>query len=861
MMQDRYTIKSREALGMAAQIADELGHNQLDVEHLLNALVRQEDGIVPHLLSRMGVRIESLEEELGRALKRKPRAYGETVQTSMSPELTSLLRQAEKEMGKLEDEYISVEHLLLAMISESGAMAKLLETHGIKHDSLLKALKEVRGNLKVNDQYPESKFRALEKYTVNLTRLALQGKLDPVIGRDNEVRRIMQVLSRRTKNNPVLIGEPGTGKTAIVEGLAGRIVAGDVPDSLKEKQLLSLDMGSLVAGAKFRGEFEERLKEVIKNVSSSSGNIILFIDELHTVMGAGASEGGTDASNLLKPALSRGELHAIGASTLDEYRKYIEKDAAFERRFQQVMVNEPSVEDTVSILRGLRERYEVHHGVTIRDEALIAAATLSKRYITGRFLPDKAIDLVDEAASRIKMEIESQSTELDTLERRVLQLEIEKKSLEREDDAASMKRLKDLGVELANLSASRDALRTRWTNEKKAIEEIRLIKQRMEELNLQAGIAEREGNLGLAAEILHGKLPATKKSLEGKFERLKALQGENSMIKEEVGEDDIACVISAWTGIPVAKMLTSDRERYLKLESILRKQVVGQDAALAAVANAVRRNRSGISDPSVPLGTFIFLGPTGVGKTELARTLATFLFDDGSALTRIDMSEYMEKFAVSRLVGAPPGYIGYDEGGQLTEAVRRRPYSVVLFDEIEKAHPDVFDILLQLLDDGRLTDSQGRVVNFRHSIIIMTSNLGSDVILERGVDDVTRAALNERVRATFKPEFLNRIDEIIIFESLGLEQIHQILELQIAHLARRLAGKNIALELTENAKKLISARGYEPAFGARPLRRALRELVENPLAQFLLAGEFIENDKIVVKADGKGISFAKNSRA
>jgi len=857
MMQDRYTTKSREALEMAAQIAEGSGHNQLDVEHLLNALLRQEDGIVPHLLSRMGVSAGILEKELERILERKPRTYGETVRTSMSPRLARLLRQAEKETDKLKDEYISVEHLLLAMISGDAEMGKLLKTHGVNHDSLLKTLKEVRGSLRVSDQDPEGKFRALEKYTVDLTRMALRGKLDPVIGRDNEVRRVMQVLSRRTKNNPVLIGEPGTGKTAIVEGLAGRIVAGDVPDSLKGKRLLNLDMGSLVAGAKFRGEFEERLKGVITDVSSRSGDIILFIDELHTVVGAGASEGGTDASNLLKPALARGELHAIGASTLNEYRKYIEKDAAFERRFQQVLVDEPSVGDTVSILRGLRERYEVHHGVRIRDEALIAAAALSKRYITGRFLPDKAIDLVDEAASRIKMEIESQPVELDTLERRILQLEIEKQSLERESDAASKKRLESLGRELADFSASRDALKTQWVNEKEAIEKIRLIKQRIEELNLQLGIAEREGNLSLAAEILHGRLPETRKSLEKESERLKELQGENSLLREEIGEDDIARVISAWTGIPAAKMLASDRERYLNLEGILKKRVVGQNAALAAVANAVRRNRSGISDSSKPLGVFIFLGPTGVGKTELARTLAAFLFDDDGALTRIDMSEYMEKFAVSRLVGAPPGYVGYDEGGQLTEAVRRRPYSVVLFDEIEKAHPDVFDILLQLLDDGRLTDSQGRIVSFRHSIIIMTSNLGSDMILDKGVNDTTRAALNERMRIAFKPEFLNRIDETIVFESLKLEHIYRILELQITHLAKRLEEKKIALEFTENAKKLISSRGYEPAFGARPLRRSLRELVENPLAKSLLAGEFTEDDRVVVSTQGKKIIFTK----
>jgi len=861
-MQDRYTIKSREALEAASRIADDAGNTQLDIEHVLAALIRQEDGIVPHLLSRLGVTPSQLETELQGLLEKKPRTYGDTVQVSMSPAAAKLMRSAEKEADKLKDEYISVEHFLLAMASGKGLVTDLLTKHGANYNALLSALKDVRGGQRVTDQDPEGKFRSLEKYTIDLTQRARQGKLDPVIGRDDEVRRVMQVLSRRTKNNPVLIGEPGTGKTAIVEGLAGRIVEGDVPDSLKGKRLLVLDMGSLVAGAKFRGEFEERLKSVIKEVTSSDGSIILFIDELHTVMGAGAAEGGTDASNLLKPALARGELRTIGATTLDEYRKHIEKDAAFERRFQQVMVSEPSVEDTVAILRGLRERYEVHHGVRIRDEALIAAASLSDRYITSRFLPDKAIDLVDEAASQVKMEIESQPVELDVLERRILQLQIEKQSLDREDDAASIERLSNLGRELADLTAERDALKAQWENEKGAIEEIRRIKQELEELHVQASKAEREGNLSLAAEILHGKLPEAQAALEAKTGRLKSLQGDNSLLREEIAEEDIARVVSAWTGIPVSKMMASEREKYLELENILRKRVVGQDYAVESVADAVRRNRSGLSDPGRPLGSFIFLGPTGVGKTELARTLAAFLFDDEKSLTRIDMSEYMEKFAVSRLVGAPPGYVGYDEGGQLTEAVRRRPYSVVLFDEIEKAHPDVFDILLQLLDDGRLTDSQGRVVDFRHSIIIMTSNLGSDVILENGVNDKTRAVLDERLKGAFKPEFLNRVDETIVFESLGREQIRSILDILISQLAERLEEKRMSLELSDGAKDFIAERGYDPAFGARPLRRAIRDLVENPLAKLLLAGDFAEGDIVHgdVSMEGEGgreLEFSK----
>ncbi|OQX29887.1 MAG: ATP-dependent chaperone ClpB [Spirochaeta sp. LUC14_002_19_P3] len=852
---DKFTIKSREALEAAGKIAGDSGHAQLDIDHILTALVRQEDGIVPHLLSRLGIASGQLDKELQALLDARPRAYGDTVQIKLTSRGAAVLKAAEKEADKLKDEYVSVEHLLLAIADSQTPAGELLNKLGAGRGSILHALKELRGGRRVSDEDPEGKFRALEKYTINLTQRARQGKLDPVIGRDSEVRRVMQVLSRRTKNNPVLIGEPGTGKTAIVEGLASRIVEGDVPDSLRGKQLLALDMGALVAGAKYRGEFEERLKGVIQDVSASDGKIVLFIDELHTVMGAGASEGGTDASNLLKPALARGELHTIGATTLDEYRKHIEKDAAFERRFQQVLVSEPSVEDTVAILRGLRERYEVHHGVRIRDEALISAASLSDRYITSRFLPDKAIDLVDEAASRLKMEIESQPVELDTLERKILQLKIEKQSLDRETDPASKTRLGTLGQELADLSAKRDALRAQWENEKGAIEQIRVIKQKIEELNEQAAVASRDGNLALAAEILHGKLPEAQKDLAEKTEQLKSHQGENSLLREEIGEEDIARVVSAWTGIPVSKMMASEREKYLDLEKILKKRVVGQETAVSAVANAVRRNRSGLADPGRPLGSFIFLGPTGVGKTELARTLAAFLFDDERALTRIDMSEYMEKFATSRLVGAPPGYVGYEEGGQLTEAVRRRPYSVVLFDEIEKAHPDVFDLLLQLLDDGRLTDSQGRVVDFRHSIIIMTSNLGSEVILEKGVSPETRAVLNSRLKGSFKPEFLNRVDEIIIFDALAEEQLGAILDILLAQTAARLKEKHLSLEFTPAAKALIARRGYDPAFGARPLRRAIRDLVENSLAKMLLGGKFAEGDKIKADAGEEGLKF------
>ena len=854
-MQDKYTIKSREALEAAGRLAEEAGHSRLDVEHLLTVLIRQEDGIIPHLLSMVGIELGKLDEDVQKLLDANPRAYGDSVQISISPGSAAALRKAEKEAAHLKDEYVSVEHILLALSAMQNPVGELLQKHGAARDTLLAAIKDLRKGRRITDEDPEGKFRALEKYTVDLTRRARDGKLDPVIGRDNEIRRVMQVLSRRTKNNPVLIGEPGTGKTAIVEGLASRIVGGDVPDSLKGKQLLLLDMGALVAGAKFRGEFEERLKGVVHDVAATEGSIILFIDELHTVMGAGAAEGGTDASNLLKPALARGELRTIGATTLDEYRKHIEKDAAFERRFQQILVSEPSVEDSIAILRGLNQRYEVHHGVRIRDEALVAAATLSNRYISSRFLPDKAIDLVDEAASHVKMEIESQPVELDAMERTILRMQIEKQSLDRETDQASKDRLASLGRELAELSSKRDAMRAQWENEKRAIEEIRLIKQQIEELEAQAAAAERKSNLSLAAEILHGRLPTARKALEDKTERLKTLQGEKSLLQEEIGEEDIARVVSAWTGIPVAKMLASEREKYLELESILRKRVIGQDKAVRAVSDAVRRNRSGLSDPKRPQGSFIFLGPTGVGKTELGRTLAAFLFDSEKALTRIDMSEYMEKFAVSRLVGAPPGYVGYEEGGQLTEAVRRRPYSVVLFDELEKAHPDVYDILLQLLDDGRLTDSQGREVDFRHTIIIMTSNIGSDIILEHGVSPETRKQLDERLKSNFKPEFLNRIDEIILFNSLGTEQVRAILDILLNSLASRLAEKHLEMHITDAAKNCIAQRGWDPAFGARPLKRALRDMVENPLARLLLKGRYTEGDTVKIDFRGDELIF------
>ena len=784
MRYDKFTLKAQEALQEADSIAREYNHNAIEISHFLKALMEQEEGVIPPLLDKLGADRRAISAELDDLLSRQPKVYGSNAQVGLSPELATILNSSMKEAEKLKDDYISTEHIFLSILNADSAAAGVLKRNGITRDGILGSLQGLRGNQRVTDQNPEGKYQVLEKFCKDLTALAGRGKLDPVIGRDEEIRRVMQVLSRRTKNNPVLIGEPGVGKTAIAEGLAGRIIDGDVPDSLKNKKLLALDLGALIAGAKFRGEFEERLKAVIAEIAAAEGRIILFIDELHTLVGAGAAEGSTDASNLLKPALARGELHAIGATTLDEYRKHIEKDPALERRFQPVFTKEPSVEDSISILRGLQERYEVHHGVRIKDEALIAAAVLSDRYVTSRFLPDKAIDLVDEAASRLKMEIESQPTELDQIERKILQLNIEKQALSREDDEASAARLENINKELSEHQTKRDAMHLQWKNEKNVIEDIRNLKAEIEELRAEEARFEREGNLSRAAEIKHGLLPQKKAQIAEKSARLEELQNGTSLLREEVEEEDIARVVSTWTGIPVSKMLASEMEKYLKLEQILEERVVGQDQAISAVADAIRRNKTGLSDEDRPLGSFIFVGPTGVGKTELAKTLAEFLFSDEKALTRIDMSEYMEKFAVSRLVGAPPGYVGYDEGGQLTEAVRRRPYSVVLFDEIEKAHPDVFNILLQMLDDGRLTDSQGRVVDFRNSIIIMTSNIGSEFLLQAENPEDAREQINSLLHSTFKPEFLNRIDEIISFKRLDRAQITKIVDIQLAILKK-----------------------------------------------------------------------------
>ncbi len=855
MAPQNYTVKAQEAIAEASRLAQNYNHTLIDEEHLLLALMQQSDGVIPPLMDRLGISKDSLQDELLHTLGGKPRAYGDGIESAPAPALRGIFRQAEKEASQLKDEFVSTEHLLLAMSVSKGLGQGMLQRYGVNKDAILQALVAIRGSQRVTSENPENQYQVLDRYCRDLTRLARQEKLDPVIGRDEEIRRVMQVLSRRTKNNPVLIGEPGVGKTAIAEGLARRIVEGDVPDSLKNKTLLALDLGALVAGAKFRGEFEERLKAVIQEITETDGQIILFIDELHTIMGAGAAEGSTDASNLLKPALARGELRTIGATTLDEYRKHIEKDPAFERRFQQVYTAEPSVEDSITILRGIKERYEVHHGVRIRDEALISAAVLSDRYITSRFLPDKAIDLVDEAASRLKMEIESQPTELDRLERKILQLEIEKQSLSRENDEASKERLVVIRETLGNLQADRDSLHLQWQNEKGVISGIRDLNSRIEELKRQESQFEREGNLAGAAEIKHGSLPQAQAELAAASVELQRIQGEKSLLREEVGEEDIARVVSTWTGIPVSKMMSSEKEKYLILEETLEKRVIGQDAAVEAISDAIRRNKSGLSDLGRPLGSFIFLGPTGVGKTELAKTLADFLFNDEKALTRIDMSEYMEKFAVSRLVGAPPGYVGYEEGGQLTEAVRRRPYSVVLFDEIEKAHPDVFNILLQLLDDGRLTDSQGRVVDFRNAIIIMTSNLGSDIILEKGPGDETNALLRTMLKGKFKPEFLNRIDDIITFNALGRDQIRGIVRLLVEELTARLEEKKMHFDIDDAALDYLAEEGFDPAFGARPLRRAIQNLVQNPLSRELLAGHFAEGDTVYCRKGAEGLEF------
>lgn len=856
MRYDNFTTKAQEAVQDTDSIAARYNHPMMEPEHLMLSLLSQKDGVIPPLMDRLGANKDQLQADLEAHLNTMPRAYGDSAQLSMSPHLANLFRRAETEADTLKDEYISTEHLLLAALSHEGKLKHVLNEQGVSRDRIMQALQAIRGNQRVTNQNPEDSYQVLDRYCNDLTALARKDKLDPVIGRDDEIRRVMQVLCRRTKNNPVLIGEPGVGKTAIAEGLARRIISGDVPESLKNKKILALDLGALIAGAKFRGEFEERLKGVINEITQSDGEIILFIDELHTLVGAGAAEGSTDASNLLKPALARGELRAVGATTLDEFRTHIEKDPALERRFQQVYTKEPSVEDTIAILRGIKDRYEVHHGVRIKDEALLAAATLSDRYITSRFLPDKAIDLIDEAASHLKMEIESQPMELDQAERRILQLNIEKQALSHEEDKASADRLVKIEKELSEIGAKRDAMHLQWSNEKEIIDAIRKLKQEVEEYKSREIKYEREGDLSRAAEVKHGLIPQTIAKIEEKSTELSKIQGDRQLLREEVGEEDIATVVSTWTGIPVNKMMASEMAKYLKLEKILALRVVGQEEAIRAISDAIRRNKTGLSDEGKPLGSFVFIGPTGVGKTELAKTLADFLFNDEKALTRIDMSEYMEKHSVSRLIGAPPGYVGYDQGGQLTEAVRRRPYSVVLFDEIEKAHPDVFNVLLQLLDEGRLTDGQGRVVDFRNAIIILTSNLGSDLILNEPDLEKVKPQIDALLKVTFKPEFLNRLDEVITFGHLGEKHIALIVDIQFERLRKRLEDKNIKIILTDAAKKFLSTAGYDPAFGARPIKRTIQNLIQNELAKLLLSGKIKEGQKIKVDVKGEALSFS-----
>ena len=856
---NRFTEKLQEAIRAAQSTAIRYGHQQMDVEHLLAALLEQEGGLATSILGKAGVNAEPLQARLQSELERLPKvsgASGGPDQVYVTARLNRLLTKAEDEAKKLKDDYISVEHVLLAALDDRGAAGKLLKEFGLTEERLMQALREVRGNQRVATQNPEATYEALEKYGRDLTKLAEQGKLDPVIGRDEEIRRVIQVLSRRTKNNPVLIGEPGVGKTAIVEGLALRVVRGDVPEGLKNKRIVSLDMGALIAGAKFRGEFEERLKAVLKEVQEAAGEIVLFIDELHTVVGAGKAEGSMDAGNLLKPMLARGELHCIGATTLDEYHKYIEKDAALARRFQPVQVDQPSVEDTVSILRGLKDRYEVHHGVRIKDAALVAAAVFSNRYITDRFLPDKAIDLMDEAAARLRTEIDSMPAEMDESRRRIMQLEIEREALRKETDAASKERLKKLEKELADLKAGFDAITARWQAEKNAVQRLRSIREQVEQTKVEIEQAERQYDLNRAAELKYGKLAGLERQLAEETEKFGKQQAHSRLIKEEVDEEDIAEVVSRWTGVPVTKLLEGEMQKLLNLEQELHQRVVGQDEAVTAVAEAVIRARSGLKDPNRPIGSFIFLGPTGVGKTELARALAEFLFDDEHSMIRIDMSEYQEKHTVARLIGAPPGYVGYEEGGQLTETVRRRPYAVVLFDEIEKAHHDVFNVMLQVLDDGRLTDGQGRTVDFRNTIVIMTSNVGSQRILEyhggfegAGFERMKEAVLEE-MRGHFRPEFLNRVDELIVFHSLSVEHLKQIVEIQLGRLRARLADRHITLQLTDTARANLVKTGYDPNYGARPLKRAIQKKIETPLGRLLLKGEVRDGQNLTVDSDG-----------
>jgi len=873
---NRFTEKLQEAIRSAQGKAVRYGHQQIDVEHLLSVLMEQEGGLAPSILAKAGIQPEPLARRLEAELDRMPKVSGPSGapdQVYVTARLNRLLAAAEDEARKLKDEYISVEHVLLASLDDGGAAGRLLKEFGLTRERLMQALREVRGSQRVTSQNPEATYEALERYGRDLTKLASQGKLDPVIGRDEEIRRVIQVLSRRTKNNPVLIGEPGVGKTAIVEGLALRIIRGDVPEGLKNKRIVSLDMGALVAGAKYRGEFEERLKAVLKEVQDSAGEIVLFIDELHTVVGAGKAEGSMDAGNLLKPMLARGELHCIGATTLDEYHKHIEKDAALERRFQPVRVDQPSVEDTISILRGLKERYEVHHGVRIKDAALVAAAVFSNRYITDRFLPDKAIDLVDESAARLRTEIDSMPAELDETRRRIMQLEIEREALRKEKDAASRERLARLEKELADLKAEFDALSARWQAEKDAVQRLRQIREKVEQTKVEIEQAERQYDLNRAAELKYGTLAALERQLQQMSEQFNKQQGQSRLIKEEVDEEDIAEVVSRWTGVPVTKLLEGEMQKLLNLDSELHKRVVGQDEAVTAVAEAVIRARSGLKDPNRPVGSFIFLGPTGVGKTELARALAEFLFDDERAMIRIDMSEYQEKHTVARLLGAPPGYVGYEEGGQLTEAVRRRPYSVVLFDEIEKAHHDVFNVMLQILDDGRLTDGQGRTVDFKNTIVIMTSNIGSQRILDfrpsaRGgfegePYEHMKDAVLEEMRHHFRPEFLNRVDEIIVFHALSEEHLKQIVEIQLGRLRARLEDRHIGLQLTDAARANLVRTGYDPHYGARPLKRAIQKKIETPLGRMLLKGAVRDGQTLVVDAEREtgDLSFTPEAAA